>query len=100
MVIAQRPQFLGQDGEKVALEKLRKSAEESGYAIHGGRRVQEKSCSSQIFYCLAAPPNTFPIDFVCTDTNQGALEREFCKFLGAACRALASDSFTALKDAV
>jgi hypothetical protein len=64
MVLAQRPEFFGQDGKQVALEKICKCTEESGYAIHGGRRVQWKFCSSQIFYCLAATPNTFSLDFV------------------------------------
>jgi hypothetical protein len=64
MALTHGPQFLGQHGELVALEKICKCAEESGYAIHGGRRVQSKFCSSQIFYGLAVPPNTFSLDFV------------------------------------
>src|SRR2546421_11572596 len=37
MAITQWSQLLRQDGEELALENPRKSAEESGYAIHGGR---------------------------------------------------------------
>jgi hypothetical protein len=82
--IAHGAEFLGQDGKELALKKLRKSAEESSYAIHGGRRVQSKFCSSQIFYCLASPPTTFPLSFVLYRHHRpGAPDPEFCKYLAS-----------------
>ena len=87
MALTQGPQFLGQDGEELALQEPRKSGEKTGYPIHGGRRVDRNFAHHK--YCIASPPRRkhfLSILFVAT-ANQGAPYQEFCKSLGFACLA-------------
>jgi hypothetical protein len=93
MALTQGPQFLGQDGEELALQEPRKSGEKTGYPIHGGRRVDRNFAHHK--YCIASPPRRkhfLSILFVAT-ANQGAPYQEFCKSLGTACPTTANTGF-------